>query len=330
MIRESRTSKASDIAAMSSAQSTGGRKSGKNQPSRRVEAVKLGANGDLYTENPLRQHSASDGEVMDTNSSAPRALEGKKPRRPYSQSVGHHSTSGADVENPTFQLRAARDPQTSTDRKEPLSKPETKSGATVTTAAESDYARSTKWAASFRQLLALLTVLYPVSCNAVFGLIYCTHVEAGTDGGVLESGYRLVTNPTRRCYVGDHLVVASMAWVIGVLFIVAFPIGTFVYLYRQRPTPGSRLATLESGWSFFCRSDYRAERYWFKHFNSALMLTLAWAAIQSRLNNPLYPLMVLGVSLVVFGCFIAAILHFKPYRDGKVRIERRGVTVVEL
>ena len=89
-------------------------------------------------------------------------------------------------------------------------------------------------------VLLLLTVLYALVCNTVFRQLHClpTEVsdEAGGSGDVLTSrtAYLLFSDPGTECFVSsNHVISGSLAVVTLVLFVIGYPLWSFLWVRRR-------------------------------------------------------------------------------------------------
>ncbi len=83
-----------------------------------------------------------------------------------------------------------------------------------------------------RILFTLLTLLYALMCNTVLGLLYCRQVDV-EDGGRISAKWLLVSNPFYECFSGDHRLPGYMALVLLVVYIIGYPVLTFLWVRRR-------------------------------------------------------------------------------------------------
>ena len=87
------------------------------------------------------------------------------------------------------------------------------------------------WRHSVRLVVCLLTrvcvtltvVMYPLITSLALGMVNCVS---------LNGRYVLAASSYYECYTGDHARVGGLAWIILLLHVVGFPVGTYLYLSR--------------------------------------------------------------------------------------------------
>jgi hypothetical protein len=98
-----------------------------------------------------------------------------------------------------------------------------------------------------RGCFTIMLLLYPVVTNAVMKLMDCQSVSMNqTAYESLDGSYPsakqtdapvnvniMTTNPQYVCYEGSHAPAGFMAWVTLLLYVVGYPVGSFVYVKRR-------------------------------------------------------------------------------------------------
>jgi hypothetical protein len=165
-----------------------------------------------------------------------------------------------------------------------------------------------------RPLFTALLLLYPGVTNAALGLLSCTHAvlprrvyesldhRGGTGGQSSGGGADAVSlsvldaNPYYVCYEGTHGTIAPVAWLVLVVYVVAYPVGTFLWVRHRLAvlTRGGDSAGAVQGVKGlatdidscdavlkhptlvpFTAGDYRAAAFWFRHVDLAALAALS-------------------------------------------------------
>ena len=156
--------------------------------------------------------------------------------------------------------------------------------------------------------MAALMLLYPMVCNGVLNMLYCRANENGE--------YALAYNSSFRCYVGPHLPVAALAWLVLVVHVIGFPVMTFLYLRRHVKHSAVMPPAWQSTWQTFTAQDFQPEMYWFVHVNlvSVFILSMLLVFFPTTPSTAIWKeVCVLLITSAVIGVTMTLVLRLKPY-----------------
>jgi hypothetical protein len=168
-----------------------------------------------------------------------------------------------------------------------------------------------------RMVNMAMTLVYAVVANSFFRVTDCVSLPvpgASVDSphvSVLQSDTSIV------CYQDDHVHASALAFVCLAVFLLAWPVATFVYLFAVRLHNSGRLefhfSARTSPWAFFCGGDYKWDMFFFRHALLVVVFVLAYV-ITRALRAPLSSLI---ITEVVLGVYLAALLIVRPYAESK-------------
>ena len=165
---------------------------------------------------------------------------------------------------------------------------------------------------TLRLLHMALTLVYAVVATSFFRVTDCVHVPGVAAGDrVLRSDTSVV------CYSSEHMPVFVLAWVCLVVYLVAWPVVSFVYLLwfhvRDVTKVEYQFSHRKSHMAFFCAGDFRWNQYFFRH--AVLLIEFVLGYVVSRALA--LELRAVVITEVVLGVYLVGLVVVRPYAESK-------------